>query len=264
MDKFDIIILGGQSNAEGGGIGPVQEEYVPDEKICHLEEEKTVEVTPDGMRVTYMDKPFVLKVADERIGKEGNEKGLTIGDFSLTFAKRYVEAGLLKEDRKILIIRAAVGGTGFQKGNWGLKAQVYLKLLEMTDYALSLNPENKVVAFLWHQGEHDAFEKNPPENYKKQLFDVASEIRSKYGNMPFVAGDFVNEWKSKNIEICEPIINSIKGVVADLGNSAFVETSDLLSNNQTMNNGDDIHFSRESLHILGERYFETFQKIKQK
>ena len=222
-----------------------------------------MEVTPDGMRVTYMEKPFILKLADERIGKEGNEKGLPIGDFSLTFAKRYVEAGLLKDGRKILIIRAAVGGTGFQKGNWGLKAQVYLKLLEMTDYALSLNPENKVVAFLWHQGEHDAFEKNPPENYKKQLFDVASEIRSKYGNMPFVAGDFVNDWKSKNIEICEPIINSIKGVVADLGNAAFVETSDLLSNNQTMKNGDDIHFSRESLHILGERYFDAFQKIKQ-
>ena len=264
MDKFDIIILGGQSNAEGGGIGPVQEEYVPDEKICHLEAEKTVEVTPDGMRVTYMDKPFVLKVADERIGKEGNEKGLTIGDFSLTFSKRYVESGMLENGRKLLIIRGAIGGTGFQKGNWGLTAQVYLKLLEMTDYALSLNPENRIVAFLWHQGEHDAFEKNPPENYKKQLFEVISDVRSKYGNMPFIAGDFVNEWKSKNIEICEPIINSIKGVVADLGNYAFVETSDLLSNNQTMNNGDDIHFSRESLHILGERYFETFQKIKQK
>ena len=264
MDKFDIIILGGQSNAEGGGIGPVQEEYVPDEKICHLEAEKTVEVTPDGMRVTYMDKPFVLKVADERIGKEGNEKGLTIGDFSLTFSKRYVESGMLENGRKLLIIRGAIGGTGFQKGNWGLTAQVYLKLLEMTDYALSLNPENRIVAFLWHQGEHDAFEKNPPENYKKQLFEVISDVRSKYGNMPFIAGDFVNEWKSKNIEICEPIINAIKGVVADLGNSAFVETSDLLSNNQTMNNGDDIHFSRESLHILGERYFETFQKIKQK
>ena len=262
MEKYDIIILAGQSNAEGGGVGPVEEEYIPSELIYHLEAEKNVEVTPNGMRITYMDKPFVLKRAEERVGKEGNEKSVPVGDFSLTFAKRYVESGMLEDGRKLLIIRGAVGGTGFQKGNWGLTAQLYLKLLEMTDYALSLNTENRVVAFLWHQGEHDAFEKNSPENYKKQLTELVLDVRSRYGKMPFLAGDFVNEWKSQNINICKPIIDVIQEMIGEIGYAGFVETSDLLSNNQAVKNGDPIHFSRQSLHILGKRYFDAFQKIK--
>ena len=40
--------------------------------------------------------------------------------------------------------------------------------------------------------------------------------------------------------------------------AAFVETADLPSNNQKTGNGDDIHFCRESLHVLGQRYFEKF------
>ena len=257
--KFDIIIQAGQSNAEGCGLGCVEQEYVQTDKIWQLDAPKRVTALPDRMDIVYLDEPFILKVAEECEGENGK-----LGNFGLTFAEEYIKAGMLEEDRRVLIVRAAIGGTGFSRKEWGVGYILSNKLVELVNYALSLNEDNRVVGVLWHQGEHDAFEKNPPENYKKQLFDVASEIRSKYGNMPFVAGDFVNEWKSKNIEICEPIINSIKGVVADLGNSAFVETSDLLSNNQTMNNGDDIHFSRESLHILGERYFETFQKIKQK
>lgn len=35
----------------------------------------------------------------------------------------------------------------------------------MIEYALSLNVVNRVVAFLWDQGEHEAVLKNEPENY---------------------------------------------------------------------------------------------------
>ena len=35
-DKYDIIILGGQSNAEGYGLGAVSEEYIPDERIVWM------------------------------------------------------------------------------------------------------------------------------------------------------------------------------------------------------------------------------------
>ena len=258
MEKYDIIILAGQSNAEGTGYGPVEKEYVPNENVLTLDAEKIVEVAPEGMRVTYLDKPLVIKTAEESISADGQ----TVGCFALRFATRYVEAGLLEEGRKLLIVRAAIGGTGFQKGNWGLTAPLYLKLLEMTDYALSLNPENKVVAFLWHQGEHDAFEGNLPENYKKQLFEMFTDARARYGNMPVITADFANEWKTLNIEICAPIIEVIKEVSRDLGNAAFVETADLLSNNQTLQNGDTIHFSKQSLYILGGRYFNAFQQLK--
>ena len=257
MDAYDIIIQGGQSNAEGSGIGPVKEKYLPSEDILYLDVEKTVQAPPEGVIVTYIDKPFIIRRAEERPWTGGE----MLGDFSLTFAKRYVESGYLKPGRKLLIVRAAIGGTGFQKGNWGVQAPLHKKMLEMTDYALSLNSNNRVVGFLWHQGEHDAFEGNTPDNYYNQLFETVKSVRERYGNIPFIAGDFVNEWKMLNLKICEPIIDVIKKVVHESGNAGFVENTNLLSNNQKIGNGDNIHFCREALYELGERYFEKYKEL---
>ena len=131
MDKYDIFIQAGQSNADGSGIGPVTEEYIPDERICYLEAPKTVIITDIGLDIQFHNVPFQLK-----IGEEHGTAEKPIGDFSLTFSKAYIDAGLLAPNRKILIIRAAVGGTGFQKKHWGIGDILYLKMLEMTDYAL--------------------------------------------------------------------------------------------------------------------------------
>lgn len=126
----------------------------------------------------------------------------------------------------------------------------------MTDFALSLNPDNRVVAFLWHQGECDAFEKNEPDVFKQQLSDMLYDVRAKYGEkLPFIAGDFVSEWKNKNIADCVPIVEKIREVAKEAGCSAFVETSDLLSNNQKNHNGDDIHFCREALYTWTTLFF---------
>lgn len=255
-EKFDIIVQGGQSNAEGFGIGAVDIEYQPCDEIFYLNAQKKVETLGDRIVITYDNSPFQINVATERyLGTE------QCGDFALSFAQEYADSGLLAKGRKLLIVRAAIGGTGFQKEHWGLGKQLYSKLVEMTDYVLSLNPENKIVAFLWHQGEHDAFEGNTPENYHKQLKNMLLDIRSRYGNMPFVAGDFCHEWKSKNLAICQPIVDVIKRVVDEIGNAGFVTTNNLLSNNQKIENGDDIHFCREALYMLGKRYFKEFYKL---
>ena len=258
-EKFDIVIQGGQSNADGSGIGDVEVAYVPTEKVYYLNSEKTVDTLEDGLKIEFFDKPFQFEIANYRYADDK-----VIGDLSLTFSEEYIKRGCLKDGRKLLIIRAAIGGTGFFKKHWGLQDMLYLKMLEMTDFALKLNPENKVVAFLWHQGEHDAFEGNPADVYYTQLNDMLSDVRERYGEIPFIAGDFANEWKSLNIEICEPIIQTIKDVVGNNDRCAFVETSDLLSNNQKTGNGDNIHFCRESLHELGRRYFSEYFKIIQK
>ena len=38
-EKFDIIIIAGQSNAEGFGVGPVECEYVPSDRILWLKDD---------------------------------------------------------------------------------------------------------------------------------------------------------------------------------------------------------------------------------
>ena len=253
---YDIVILAGQSNAEGCGVGAVEQEYIPDDRICALRPEMTVEHRPDNVYIEFADKPFNLSIAQEKISD-----GKKYGNLSLTFCKQYIESGLLAEDRKILIIRMGVGGTGFYKHQWGLQDILYKKLIEITDYALSLNEENKVVAFLWHQGEHDAFEGNPPATYGEQLTALITDARRRYGDMPFISGDFVNEWKQKNITSCQPIIDEMQKVMQTVDKAKFVQTADLPSNNQDTQNGDDIHFCRQSLHQLGKRYFAAYKEI---
>lgn len=260
-NDYDIIIEAGQSNAQGYGRGDVTEEYIPDEDIHYLIQDFTVkEGISNGiwkLILNYQNKPLHIDIADERIDANGK-----IGDFALTFAKEYKKHGLLRQERKLLIIRAGVGGTGFKKRYWGPEDEVYLKMLEMIDYAISLNPKNKLVGFLWHQGEHDAFEGNDPNTFEHQLKTMIVSVKERYGvpNLPFVCGDFVSEWKNENIDICRPIVDKIKAVTKSEG-GMFVETSDLLSNNQKTGNGDVIHFCRESLHILGKRYFQAYANL---
>ena len=239
-DLFDIIIQGGQSNAEGCGGGPLilTEEYVPSENIL------------------YMNNDLTISIAEERIW-DGNKTN----DFSLSFAREYIKSGRLEKGRKILIIRSAVGGTGWADHRWGMTEDLYLKMMEMIKSATKLNPGNKLAAFIWHQGETDAgFPRDTHYNHLKELVESVRNVY-KCPDLPFIAGDFVHEWKNENLAITEPVIQAIKDVCNDIGHAAFIETAELHSNNQDTGCGDIIHFSREALNQLGVKYFNAFVNI---
>ena len=255
LSDYDIIIQAGQSNAVGYGVGEIDKEYEIDDRIIYLYDKREIEKTETGLFIKpEEDFPYVIDVAKER-----EICGYMRSDFSLSFAKEYIGKGLLGKGRKLLIVRTAVGGTGFKQGNWSEQGFLFLRLKDMVDYALSLNSKNKVVGLLWHQGENDAGEGFAPAKYYEKISFILNFVRNRYGaEIPFVAGDFVNEWKNKNLEICEPIVNEIRRVVNDNKKSGFVETCDLLSNNQKTGNGDDIHFCRQALYELGERYFKVY------
>lgn len=255
---YDIIIEAGQSNAEGTGVGPVDCDYEENEDILYLTGKVCDVIEEDYREITYPDKTLTIDIARERMTGDGKR-----GDFSLTFAEEYVKCGLLAKGRKVLIVRSALGGTGFQREQWGPGCVVEERMHEMIEHALALHKGNKIVAFLWHQGEHDAFEGNTADNYKKQLTAFVNNLREKYAckSVPFLAADFCHEWKNKNLAQCTPIVNVIREVFSGQ-KCGFVETSDLLSNNQKVQNGDDIHFCRESLYILGRRYFEKYCSVK--
>ena len=71
-------------------------------------------------------------------------------------------------------------------------------MIDMIQTALSLNSENKLVTFLWHQGESDAvFEVSYDEHYKN-LSKLVYSIKEKFNvpNLPFIAGDFTHQWKN--------------------------------------------------------------------
>jgi hypothetical protein len=237
---FDIILQGGQSNAEGCGAGKTDDEYVPSDDIL------------------YMNNDFSITVAQERVWEPNK-----INDFSLSFAREYLRDKKLAPGRKILILRTAIGGTGFLDKRWRFTDDLYLKMMAMIKTSLELNAANKLVAFIWHQGETDASLLASHDTHYNNLKGLVESVRNTYGYpaLPFIAGDFVNEWKSANIAICEPVVAAIKDVCKDIGNAVFVETADLKSNNQDTQNGDTIHFSRNALDLLGKRYYQVWVKL---
>ena len=67
MEKYDIIIQAGQSNADGTAKDKIEKLYVPDPRILYLEAEKTWANSPDGVIVNYADKPFDISVAEDKV-----------------------------------------------------------------------------------------------------------------------------------------------------------------------------------------------------
>lgn len=250
--KFDIVIQGGQSNAEGYGRGETKTPYIPDEKIMYLKNPDYI-WNHDKRKFTYND-VFTVEIADE-----WSYDNVKYGDFSLSFAKSYIEKGYLAEDRKILIVRAAIGGTAFFDHIWGINDPLGERMFKMIKYALSLNAENRIVAFLWHQGEDDVCLGNPIKNYYNQLIGLFNETRRLFGNMPIIAADLVHDWK--DFEPAKPIRDTIKQVLIDMGNSVFVDTTGLPSNDAIFHDGDKVHFSKDSIYKLGVRYFAAYEEI---
>ena len=247
QEKFDIIIQAGQSNSEGYGFGDVEAPYEPNEQVW------------------YMNNDFTISRAAESV--TGNEIQST---FVLSFAREYLNKGLLEEGRKLLILRCAVGGTGFLDNRWKMTDDLYLRMMEMTGTALELNKENRLVALLWHQGETDALLNASYEVHYNHLKGLLDSVRAEFDaeKIPFVAGDFVQQWKGQNIEVSTPVVKAIHDVCVDYAYGAFVETDGLLSNLQELHRNplgweDPIHFSRKAVYELGERYFAAYTDIVQ-
>ena len=262
---YDIIVIAGQSNAEGFGYGEVECSFSENEKIMQLYDRQAVAVvSKDGKAFLDISEPFNLTFAPER---ERVVRKRTFGCLADSFAEEYIKAGYLFDERKVLIIKAAVGGTGFARHEWGIDSILHKRLLEMLDLALS-ESGSRICAFLWHQGEHDAVELpelNAEQRYKKHRSDLGlmlKDLRFRYGEeFPFIAGGFCDEWYFENRSICDPVISAIKAALSEFNNTAFVESDGLVSNNFEHSDGDGIHFSRSSLYKLGVRYFEKYREL---
>lgn len=253
-EKFDIIILAGQSNAEGNGMGPVEKPYQPSDEVWF-------------MRGPIDSHEYYLCPACEDVRE--NE---TVGNFILKFSENYIADGRLKEGRKLLILCAAVGGTGFLGKHWGMTDCYYTRMMDMIRTSLQLNAENRLVGLIWHQGEYDACYEASLDVHYNHLGALLESVLDEFkvSDLPFVAGDFVQDWKSKNAEKCEPVVSAMRKLCKEYPFGAFVESDGLNSNFQELNRMtpvagnylvDDIHFSRKALYELGERYYKAFASI---
>ena len=270
--KYDIVVIAGQSNAEGNGLFDEDLIYnldnvyeLVDKNNCYLQVEPTVKL------IYTLPFEFTIKNYEEMLDSASLRRASLVS----SFAYEYINNGCLKEGRDLLIIKDAIGGTGFSRNEWGITSVLYKRLKEMTAYALSLNKENRIVAFLWHQGEHDAFENEGfsleerydfyKESFFKQFKDYIDTFNLK--DLILIGGEFVPYWVNTGYtDKSNAIYKATKDAIYSLtGNDALVSSEGLLSNYETNNKIEDYaHFSRKSVYELGRRYFNKFIEIKNK
>lgn len=202
---------------------------------------------------------YTLPLSEEVYGKW--VKGNTVrGRVCLYFADICLVNFCETRERQVLLVQTAVGGTGFNGKHWDAGDVLSEKMYRMVDAALALHSENRIVAFLWHQGEYDVNHGTSPENMEQNLAVLLRNIEDKYAcNFPKIAGDFTPDFISEKGEIAVKIGKSIRKVFCEF-DGYFVSTEKLQSNRQVVKeNGEIVHFARGSLQELGKRYWDKFQ-----
>lgn len=276
---FDIIIVAGQSNAVGWGVGYFFDPYASssvDANIFQLGRygAQAMQVVPATMAWggnTY-----------DALQHWGISFYRAEMGFSIPFARRYVTEQL-KQNRAVLIIPAAYGGSSILKwfGDVNQPATnpvaLYDDMLARTRYTLGLPGDNRVVAFLWHQGETDVIydacyhEYGMNANlYQTKLTTLVQKVRADLpANPPFpiIAGEFAQSWSPVpgcNFPMQQVAFQNVTRAVMSADGYAGVATSSgLLADYPTYISDPTqwYHFSSAALVTLGDRYYQVWKSL---
>ena len=267
-DKFDVIIMAGQSNACGSGLGHEEDAYTPVADVFMLTNPYSADIAETAYGKQYLDIKYSDKFEIEQAYEnEFDDKFGAKGCLAYSFSEEYIK-NRLKDGRKILIIKTAIGGTGYARNHWGVGDDLYERMIKMTKMALDINPENKLVAVLWHQGEHDSFENeqlNDKERfdfYYEKFSQMLKALRKEFGVVPFIGAGFTKKWYEDYKNQCDAVYGATEKVFSENAQCAFIkETADLKCNNDIFGNNDIVHFCKKDLYELGRRYYTAYENI---
>lgn len=251
---YDIIVIAGQSNAEGNGRSlktTLFPYYRTDSDIKMLKRIphivwKKVSSNKKVQIIKYTNFYSFKDAAPYRPGNYG---------FSLFFADLYKEK-YLREGRKILLLSTAIGGTSFCCNHWGKGEPLSENAVFLAQEALKANPNNSLKCVLWHQGESDSDIDLPENYYYDKLKEFVEDFRASFSDeLVFIFGDMQQDWK-KTMPNSYITSDATRKIVSELNNTAFVESDGLAGNVN-----DIIHFSKAAQEELGKRYFSAYSSI---
>lgn len=267
---FDIIVVAGQSNAEGCGLGNEKLIYKKSENIYQLIDCNNYSyIENNGSYKLNLVLPIEMNfcVAEERFDLTERKNRSAFCD---TFVKLY-EKKYLHDNRKILLIRGAINGSGFSRNEWGKDGVLYNRLKDVIDFSLSANEKNRLVVLLWHQGEHDATEQPQLsynqrfEYYKQHLGEMLTDFSKRYGeNIPIIAGQYSHILLKKEKTQYLAIINATKEVFKTIKFGGIAKSSGIKVNCEVVHDTDMYHFDRKSNIKFGKRYFNIYKRLKKR
>ena len=261
-----LVLLAGQSNMSGRDRVPPAD-LLPIPNVTALGKDG---VWREAIEPITKDRPFVGTFAADgsRVpspdpwdnllpAADGYSRGVGPGR---TFARLLHEE---HPDWEIGLLPASLGGTPIAAWLPG-GIDPHDPACHPYDEALALARKaqadgGEIVAILWHQGEGDAARGTP--DYESLLRQVIENFRRDLGlaeTVPFVMGTLASFYGGKHPETAAgaaAIETAFENVVATTPYVGLVSAFDL------PDRGDQLHFSAEAQHILGERYFRMWKSM---
>lgn len=239
---YDVVLMIGQSNMAGFGAYIVPAFDLTDPRI---------EQWGSAGKAILASEPLEhpdLALHPGRIGP------------GLAFGRAYIKN--LPTNRKLLLVPAAYGGTGFITNDWNPGDRLYIEAVRRTNEALATDPQgNCMAAILWSQGETDAVGSFGTAAYTAALDRMISSLRrdiaatSGVATAPFLLGQFSPDWIAPRPTAAQQaILDAINATPGRVAYTALVSTEGLLSNN-TQGLAAPVHLDAASQRIYGVRFF---------
>jgi hypothetical protein len=247
----DIVLVIGQSNAQGPGV-PF------DSSIDILTSGINQFAGSEGPENTVI--PAIESLYHVGRWVDGTNGRPRVGP-TMEFARQYFYQQ--PSNRDVLIVPAAKGSTsitGDESYSWdpdNTTAAVNLihRAVEKTQMALALNPNNRLVAILWHQGESDAGAKTESQ-YRTKLLQIIDLLHGEFGaTVPFLVGGLVPEWVGTN-PLRVAIQNALASIPAQRNYTAYTPGP------SGMNQDELIHYNAAGARELGRRYFSILDRAR--
>jgi hypothetical protein len=293
---YDVIVVAGQSNSTCAGMGPFDDPLATPAirsrifQIGRLRASDMQLVPAEGNLVSDTaanDRGTVRRF--ECLQDWNYYPGLAGTGFALAFAEKYVVT-VLAPDRAVLIVPCGCGSTSIRswagtlerpdipctRGNAGATESVlYADMVKRTRRALAEPGSNRIVAFLWHQGESDALAplgyRLTPDEYRGTLADFFRKARQDLAGsapLPIVTAHFSPAWvpllSPANLGLKRQVEAAVDAACAAVGHCAVVPT-DGLTDNLTSGASTDrrqiIHFDARSMIRLGQTMFDRWQGL---
>lgn len=232
---FDIMVVAGQSNSQGRP-GPIEDgPGEPDE--------------PHPRIFEYGVTTRAVVQASEPL--EHYTPSATGVGHALTFAKLYIADGRLEDGRDILLVPCAKEASGFSDGQWtvgGIRydnaiAQVNEAMLEGTGF-------NRVVCFLWNQGEDEQTFAITKLQYERYIYRLIADFRFLMNGAdettPFICAKIL----PSSLRYWGPVDDAYNDLASKVPYTAVVDPAGLelwL---------DDLHYDGDNQRLLAQRYFE--------
>lgn len=243
---FDVVLIIGQSNAQGAGRPVID-----------------TEVWPDIYQYPAASKPQTgIVPAVDQMPHQGPITSLTGHGPGIFFARDYA---VQHPGRRVLLVPAAYSGTGFSSvgpNTWDWTSteggdNLAVRAVAQTQAALAAaGPGARLAGILWHQGEGDG---SIPDTYATKLEGLAVWIRGQLSapDVPFVVGQMEDARKgiSSAFQTIDKAHISMPGRLLRCG---FAR-----SNFPALHNpGDPTHFSARGQMLLGASMYRAWNRAR--